>query len=397
MAKVINNALYRHGGCSGYTEYRYGDQGKALPLAAVSIQKPKSGAEVKPVYRGENKRRLINEVMDALSDWRKSPFENEGAMRAGLRSAMCLKGHAWAVSDWQAAELVNAAFTEMGAKRPSWEEGERGYALSLDYCAWCFCAIAEEDRSNGRRFCSVECARVSLVHMTRKEGGRYTATIRNAYRLIEQDKAAPRDCEYCGKSFKSDAKGQRFCTGSCAALHRLGDSVLRERECKFCHATFMPSRGKQQYCTIRCSRHANAKASADALAHVTIICGCCGVAFHPKTEKTRYCTPKCQTEMGIRAWKARKRAENAPRRTSCEHCGDDFLPSRNGQRFCSDACVFDAKRYRAGAKPRKMTRRVFDHFIGMHFDKAWNSRLTPQRFDWMLMEKGAAITMEVAA
>src|SRR5690606_26650363 len=95
---------------------------------------------------------------------------------------------------------------KIGARRPTWEEGQWVYTQSPDYCAWCHGPIEIEEMSRGRRFCSVDCAKSAVEHMNRKTSHHYGAVLRSALRLIDKDRAEPRPCQHCGTMFKTDAR-----------------------------------------------------------------------------------------------------------------------------------------------------------------------------------------------
>jgi len=58
-----------------------------------------------------------------------SPFQYEAAATHGLRAALCLRGWHWQDAHDEARSLVKLALDLMGARRPSWEMGQREYAL----------------------------------------------------------------------------------------------------------------------------------------------------------------------------------------------------------------------------------------------------------------------------
>ena len=88
-----------------------------------------------------------------------SLFWCEGPARHGIRASLCLQGWSWADADAIAAELVAAALIVVGAKRPTWYEGQPEWTqpgvipVYYDRCRRCHGPIPE-----GRRmFCCYEC------------------------------------------------------------------------------------------------------------------------------------------------------------------------------------------------------------------------------------------------
>ncbi|WP_424992404.1 hypothetical protein [Oceaniradius stylonematis] len=93
-------------------------------LARTPWVKPQR-VKAKPRRMNRNrKRRLIAEVCMILKTGEPTKFAFEGACRHGLRSALCLEGWQWAEADRVAAEIVSVALNIIGARRPTWQEGQ---------------------------------------------------------------------------------------------------------------------------------------------------------------------------------------------------------------------------------------------------------------------------------
>lgn len=86
-----------------------------------------------------------------------SLFAYEGTFIAELRGALCLAGWPWIVADEVARELVAEALYRARAVRPTWAEGQRGFArpdvIAEAECRECGIPL------HGRQvqFCSVKC------------------------------------------------------------------------------------------------------------------------------------------------------------------------------------------------------------------------------------------------
>ena len=100
-AKGRDASGWKHGRGAGWTEFRYGDA--TLHPATLAGRKRQPA----PLFSGERKKAAIQRTMDFLRDWRQSPFEQEAAVRAGLRSGLCLAGYPWERSDAAAIEIVS--------------------------------------------------------------------------------------------------------------------------------------------------------------------------------------------------------------------------------------------------------------------------------------------------
>ncbi|GAB4352978.1 MAG: hypothetical protein Kow0026_10750 [Oricola sp.] len=146
-----------------------------------------------------------------------TPFAIEGPARHGIRAALCLQGWRWAEADAIAAEIVAAALNIVGAKRPTWEQGQPEWtqpgALPIlrERCIRCRKPLPE----GHYKFCSKMC------------GDAYHGE-RNAVRLREERhlkrmarlaawsaKQPEQRCEGCGGLFRPRRPGQRFCCTQC--------------------------------------------------------------------------------------------------------------------------------------------------------------------------------------
>ena len=86
-------------------------------------------------------------------------FSWEGWCRCTIRSALCLQGNPWPVSDRTAAEIVRQALDLLDAERPPWLWGqieftwEAGTRIEHTHCLQCGTRLPE-DRL---KFCSKAC------------------------------------------------------------------------------------------------------------------------------------------------------------------------------------------------------------------------------------------------
>lgn len=83
-------------------------------------QKSTAGRKLARDYR----RRLIDGAAVILRKGDPTPFAFEAFVRNGLRAGLCLRGWKWADADGAAAEVVSAALRQIGAVRPTWQQGQ---------------------------------------------------------------------------------------------------------------------------------------------------------------------------------------------------------------------------------------------------------------------------------
>ena len=279
MAKGRANAQWKHGLRAGWTEFRYGtDDTRPISLA---------GPKPHPIFRGEKRQHAINIAMDVLRDWRQSPFEREGPTRAGIRSAFCLQGYGWPRSDVQAGEIVGEALRMLGAKRPTWEQGQRHYVEPRENCRWCSVELDTAGRVAG--FCSVEHARAALTHWGFETRNNADAAFRAVYRATRRLAQKPRKCIECGRKFRPQREGsdQRCCSTSCVNMHRRKERP--ERACAHCGAVFHLERNNldARFCSKRCAYdHRSAS-------EFSRTCTCCGISFTTASPKATYCSITC--------------------------------------------------------------------------------------------------------
>lgn len=276
---------------AGFAAYRYGSAGKA--------------AKPRQVIKGDRRTHVVDQVVALLKAFTSSPFQHEGALRAGIRSALCMAGHRWALADLEAEAIVAEGLRRIGAVRPSWAEGQWTHTDSPDFCSWCRKPMDDVERTRGQRFCSPHCARCALERRDYETHAGKEAISRSAYRLISKMKRPPITCVHCGKQFHSDATRARFCSNTCAMTHRWVDNTLPDKTCEHCGTLFHPLRLKQRACSLSCGRfilHADKRA---ALASETRTCLTCEETFTPTAKESTCCSDRCRLRKN---YLARKRA-----------------------------------------------------------------------------------------
>jgi hypothetical protein len=88
-----------------------------------------------------------------------SIFGLEGPIRSAVRAGLCLQGWHWFQADMLARGVLSAAFDQVRAERPSWNEGQRewtieaGTLIERTRCARCHKKLPE----GNHKFCSRVC------------------------------------------------------------------------------------------------------------------------------------------------------------------------------------------------------------------------------------------------
>lgn len=266
--------MARKGYWAGYGLYRYGSQKK--PTLATLPR----------VLKGQRREDAISKAVEILRDWRSSPFQHEGAVRAGLRSALCIEGHRWAIADNEAAKVLEEGFRLMGAERPTEEEGQPGYTIPEENCQWCGREIDLEERTEtGRyRFCSAVCAQSAMRKREFDDGWWNSRVGFAAYNVVRRERNPTRKCKQCGDEFHpllmTDGK-YIFCSPKC---RNEAMRVIPDRACKHCGNMFRPRASTDIFCGRGCY-HAYRVAQTYSLT-----CSFCGEAFESTAKTTRFCS-----------------------------------------------------------------------------------------------------------
>lgn len=107
------------------------------------------------------RRQIEKTVCELLRRGDPTPFAFEAPCRHGLRRALCLAGWRWGRADAMADEIVSTCLRAVGAKRPSWNEGQPdwtrqgAFPIERDRCRHC----ARPMPSERWIYCSDECQR----------------------------------------------------------------------------------------------------------------------------------------------------------------------------------------------------------------------------------------------
>ncbi len=234
-----------------------------------------------------------------LDDYRLSKYENEGEIRAGLRSALCLEGHGWHPSDHESEGLLATAFTKMGARRPTWLEGQPEYLVPSENCIRCGGELDDETMTRASRFCSETCLQAARIYregLERYDRERVRCTAAN---VIAKATAPERRCQFCEGVFRTADKRQIFCSHAC--YEKAERNTARHKKCVRCDTAFVDrasSHRPQRYCSVECM-------SAERYATTERQCLVCEGTFQGKP-KSKFCSSKCSN-----IWYRRRRLQQA--------------------------------------------------------------------------------------
>lgn len=320
-------------------------------------------AKPKPIIKGDRRTHVINKVMDVLSDWRLSHFENEGACRAGLRSSLCLGGNSWTASDLDAANLVAECLLLMGAERPTWDQGQPEYLIAYDECRSCRGPLPLDEIEGSRKgmFCSKECATSWLTRRDFVFAGKQSKIQEAAQAVLKRESRPLRICEGCSAEYRPYSRiveDQRYCSHKCYALAR---QTIPERPCPQCNKSFRPVTNSQ----IHCSRACAYQRAVDRY------CPGCESPFTARSMKAVYCSDRCRARVKKLASRPDGYLAGKIRTYHCLHCSEAFETNSDKKRYCSQKCNGAAERLRM--KARRQRSNVVP-FVPMHM-------LTAEVFD----------------
>lgn len=310
---------------TGYATYRYGS------TKPVSLPR---------IFTGQKRQHMVGKVMDLMRDWRYSPFEHEGAARAGVRTALVLDGKGWHQADFEAEALVGEALHLMGAKRPSEAEAAPEYTIAKEHCANCHGPLDDESIANHERFCCPECRTAMRTYRNARYWLQMTITARWAYEVARREGIPERDCQWCGRLFKPATPETVTCSRAHAAKLReqkAGRGIpMRACENPACGKQFQPSKRVVKYCCDSCFREHQAAISVEKLCENPA----CGKPFKGRYAFQKYCGGKCRDAMNYKK-------PLPARRCLRPSCGREFIPKKSTVMFCDRIC---ARNYREDAK-----------------------------------------------
>ena len=154
-----------------------------------------------------------------------------------------------------------------------------------------------------------------------------------------------RQCAICGKDFSARRKCSKYCSKECRAegerinkqkwqAQNAPATTIFTKTCPVCGEDFETLRNSQIYCSIKCKRTANR-----AILKVPVKikkCVICGAEFETNKPDTLTCSKECSYRHHLNI--CNKRNESVDAKHVCPVCGEDFVPYRNTQVYCSSKC-----------------------------------------------------------
>lgn len=214
--------------------------------------------------QADSDRELVEAVATMLDFGRPTRFALEGPCRHGLRIEFCLSGVPWHESDDRANKIVCEALRQIGAVRPTWQQGQPEYCqdgfspTEFTRCQNCGTAIDPYTNQNGRprKYCGTLCA-VLVYQRKVAKGQEQTSRVEYIARMAAQsathrhERAKP--CKHCGATFIPDHRREReqmFCSQACGAASRRRE----EKTCPCCGQKFRPVAATRIFCSAECHR-----------------------------------------------------------------------------------------------------------------------------------------------
>src|SRR5690625_2420947 len=161
---------------------------------------------------------LVVRVMKVLDQHNNTVFEFEGACRHRVRAQLCLEGWEWQTADQFATEVVAAALNRLGAKRPTWAQGqprwtEEGYVfIKRTRCINCARKLPEGHRLYCNRVCGQS-------HLERE----YRRQLKAGELAWALERREVLGCLNCGRPFPHYAERGRkssFCSVACHVRYK---------------------------------------------------------------------------------------------------------------------------------------------------------------------------------
>lgn len=279
---------------------------RRIRLAELSTYRngPDKPVTLARIYRGDARRVMVGKIMDVLRDWRLSPFEFEGSTRAGMRAALVTDGHGWEKADDEAASILEECFRLMGAKRPTWLQGQPEYAAGREYCIGCRGPLDAEAIANGWRFCCHECA--STTRNNRPEIYAFASQMARhaSYYAAAKASIPERECAWCGTMFRPAVVETIACSAKCAG--RIRTDAIPERDCLACGKRFRGRSKESRFCSTKCIRVHDRKTLPKRK------CELCGDLFQPATTFNRFCSEAHRARANHLKRKGKTAPESAP-------------------------------------------------------------------------------------
>lgn len=197
-----------------------------VPWKPVQQDKPKPKR-----LSGDRRRQLVETTAKVLRDGEPTPFAFEATCRHGLRSALCWQGWSWKEADEAAADIVATALKRIGARRPTWMEGQPDHcqpgvmALARTRCVRCGNKLPEAHD----KWCGAVCKARAFQERASEDELAARNARKRAHEAAWSAKQPMQPCELCGAMFRPKKPGRRFCSRLCSNRNNSGLGSVPER------------------------------------------------------------------------------------------------------------------------------------------------------------------------
>ncbi|MBO0904219.1 hypothetical protein [Jiella sonneratiae] len=246
--------------------------------------------------------RLVESAASILRTGEPTYFEFEGACRSGIRRSLIMQGWKWVDADNAAADVVSAALKQIGAVRPTWDQGQPECAANFSvehyYCSRCGTSIPDERKASGRaKFCSDLCSTAASLTKARMSGERrsladYLAQISRT--SAEEVRQRTGTCEQCNRPFIAHS-GQLFCSVRCRGLAERSKPEVNCEQCGTAFRSRLNHGQRQKYCSKTCADAAATGIERWRKPRPQVTCEGCGSIFSLKvvSRPRRFCSQSC--------------------------------------------------------------------------------------------------------
>lgn len=311
----------------------------------------------------------VRRILPVLRSWTWSPFEYEATCRTAIRADLCLGGHGWKASDAEAAAIVEGGLAEMGAARPSWDEGQWTYAISPDCCAWCGRLMDDDEGRSGARYCSAECAKSAMERRDFSDRSNRNRAYSQVVRAVQIYSMPQKPCAECGKLFhpRKDQTDRAYCSRKCLGAARTR-GFERVGSCYVCGNPFIAHHPAAKTCSDACHQTAVKIRNGTwepqkftRIAFEMFVAGNPAFELKPNARTGRVKRPSRAREAAVAA----KGGKPTPLHlVTCEVCRNAFWARMPTARICGDPCWQAKIRLAKGAwTPRKLSLPVFELFV----------------------------------
>ncbi|MFZ5693299.1 MAG: hypothetical protein ACOY5F_18865 [Pseudomonadota bacterium] len=160
---------------------------------------------------------IRDKVAAILKTCEPTAFAGEGPCRAGIRASLCMAGWRWADADFAAADIVLSALNLIGARRPTWQQGQPEWTqdgalpIERENCIRCRKPLPE----GHRLFCSHICSSAHNGARRRLEKREEINAAWRAARAAWSAAQPERNCERCGAPYQPKRPRQKLCRPRC--------------------------------------------------------------------------------------------------------------------------------------------------------------------------------------